>query len=93
MPAPHHWTDDQDHLIRQGIPWPIVARRIGLCRWTVRERARKLGLLPEVPALSNPARLADEPADDRRASYPPGHPVTWGALIAGTCLDGVEYLP
>ena len=33
-----------------------------------------------------------EDASAERASFPPGHPVSWGALIAGTVLDGCAFV-
>lgn len=28
-----------------------------------------------------------------REPLPPGHPETWGVIVAGTCLAGMEYQP
>lgn len=31
------------------------------------------------------------PAHDDRGPLPPGHALSWGAINAGTVLDGAEY--
>ena len=36
---------------------------------------------------------AGQPIDQEREPLPPGDPVTWGAIIANTCLAGASYTP
>ena len=91
MPAKINWTAAQDITLRrlriEGATWDAVAKALGLTRWTVIERARRLGVrmrLPrEIPVIVDP----DRPC------LPPGDPVSWGAITRGTLLDGVPYSP
>ncbi len=46
-------------------------------------------------SIARPAAEADaeteEEARDERLALPPGHPLSWGLLTAGTLLDGAPY--
>jgi len=57
-----------------------------------------------VPASSDDAFAADirhhrttiyvvrgRPGQNDRPALPPGHPITWGAITAGTVLERAEY--
>ncbi len=84
------WTPALDSrllaLREAGVTWPDLAQALGLGRNTVIERGRRLGarkLPPQRPvvvieALDRPPR-------------PPGHPDSWGAITAGTVLEGAAY--
>ena len=88
MPKKTIWTDGQDTQIRrlrtEGANWDIIAAALGLARWTVIERARRLGIRrpPTSPILHD---LAD------RLALPAGHAESWGAITRGSCLQGVAY--
>ncbi len=89
MPAKLTWNATQDAQIRrlraEGVSWDSIAASLAVTRWSAIERGRRL----DVPRC--PARVAP-PRDDRdREPLPPGHPVSWNALTAGTVLDGVPY--
>ena len=86
---PAIWTPARDAALRaaraDGLRWQDVAERIGVSRWSAVERGRKLG----VPRpLAVPPPVAEDPS---RPPLPAGHPRSWGALIAGTLLDGTPY--
>ncbi len=82
-----------------------IAIAFGLGRRAIAQRAAYLGVpfATGVPAVAHsaavtPARQvasAPSPAlasDPLRDPLPAGHPVTWGLLTAGTCLEGAAYL-
>lgn len=49
---------------------------------------------PKGRAITSDHPAEDEPgvaSADEREPLPPGHPVSWGALTAGTLLEGVPY--
>ena len=103
MAAPITWTKEQDEAIMALVPgdkltFAGLAQRWGIARWTVRERAKRLGI--DVAAFLVPPqnRTATDslgnpviPLEPDRAPYPPGHHVTWDTIVEGTCLAGVEY--
>jgi len=67
-----------------GLTWEAIAAKMGLGRYTVVERGRKLG------ARRRPHGVAvGESAD--RACRVAGHPETWGLLVKGTVLEGSPY--
>lgn len=89
MPQKLHWTQGQDSQIRrlraEGASWDSVAATLGLSRWTVIDRGRRIGAM-------RPPRQVMSPADDpERAPLPAGHPQTWSILTAGTVLEGTPY--
>ena len=91
MPAPLIWTELADetlHSLRaQSRSWDAIAAVLGISRWAAIERGRKIGAQkPTAP----PAATA-EAAFGPREPLPAGHPVSWGAIIAGTVLDGDAY--
>ena len=82
-----------------------VAKRLGLYQPSYRERIDRSPPAPS-PAAVQPVAgddLTQPSANDdlkqpfldyalNRAPLPPGDPISWGAIIAGTCLEGVPYL-
>ena len=89
MPRRNIWTEGQDSQIRrlrtEGVNWDMIAQTLGLSRWTVSERGRRLG------AFKRP-RLASAVPDERQP-LPAGHPDSWGAITQGTSLAGVPFRP
>jgi hypothetical protein len=83
------WTTDQDAAIirmRAGsATWDVIAEAVGVARWTVIERGRALG------AAAPTVEPAFETTGRSPHPLPAGHPVTWGAIIAGTVLAGTAY--
>ncbi len=86
---PVAWTPCRDAALRaaraDGLRWRDVASRLGVSRWSAIERGRKIG------APRPLARPRPSPEDPNRPALPAGHPHSWGALVAGTLLDGVPY--
>ena len=89
MPAKFHWTDAQDTRIRrlraEGASWDSIAALLGLSRWSVIERGRRIGARPPVREAVTP------PEDPGRDPLPAGHPRSWDVLTAGTVLEGSPY--
>jgi hypothetical protein len=91
MPHATLWSPAADSAIRSmrgaGASYDTICAALGLCRWTVRERARHIGAKFAAPVV----REAEAAGDIDRAPFPPGHPTTWGAITADTCLAGSAY--
>lgn len=89
MPQKLSWTEAQDLTIRrmraEAETWDSIAQALGLSRYTVIERGRRLGAERPAPDYRPPAE------DPRRDALPPGHPRSWGPITAGTLLDGCRY--
>jgi hypothetical protein len=87
------WTPLADsnlmHMRAAGLPWPVVARQLQVGRSAVIEHARSLGVLPK-SRLPQP-KAAPLVARVDRAPLPAGHPLTWGAITAGTPSDNTPY--
>ncbi len=89
MPRRIEWTPSADATIVRmraaGASWDIIAATLHHDRWTIIERGKKIGAVAPPPP-------PDEPEIDLgREPLPSGHPDTWGAIIAGTCLAGARY--
>ncbi len=82
-------TDALDAQLRrmwaEGVVWGDIARTLGRDRDDVVTRALVIGARPPPPDFT------PIPDDPWREALPAGHPRTWGALIAGTLLDGADY--
>jgi hypothetical protein len=93
MPSKREWTEAEDALVRRiGAPGgPLkseVARAIGCAAWTVRDRMKAIGHRPETLNRQN----VDEGRKDlTRDPLPAGHPVSWDAIVVGTCLEGRSF--
>ncbi|MDE2007534.1 MAG: AsnC family protein [Rhodospirillales bacterium] len=89
MPKKLVWTEAQDAQIRrlrgEGASWDTVAAVLGCGRYTVIERGRRIGARPPPPDTPPPG------PDPERAPLPPGHPESWGAIIADTLLQDCPY--
>jgi hypothetical protein len=89
MPKRIEWTAVQDIKIKrmraERTSWDIIAIAVGVTRWTVIERGRRLG------ARLPPHSFEPPPEDPERSPLPPGHGETWGAIVRGTFLEGIPY--
>ena len=89
MPTRFHWTEAQDTQIKrlraEGATWESIAAVLGLTRWAVIERGRRIG------ARRPPRELANIREDTARDPLPPGHPRSWDVLTAGTVLENTPY--
>src|SRR4051794_34268243 len=89
MPKRIEWTDAQDAKIKrmraERASWDVIAIAVGVTRWTVIERGRRLGARLPPPDFEPPTE------DPERPPLPPGHPETWGHMIQGTSLEGMPY--
>jgi hypothetical protein len=89
MPKKLTWTNAQDAQIRrlrtEGASWDTIAAILGLARWTVIERGRR------IKALRPPLGFVPPPEDLARDPLPAGHPRSWGAINAGTVLNDAPY--
>lgn len=91
MPQKIRWTEAADALLvrlrhQEGASWDRIAGALGVSRNAALERGRRLHVL--LPERAAPAAARDE---RDRPALPPGHPASWGALIAGTVLEGTPY--
>ena len=87
-----NWTDRRDRILcalrEEGRSWDTIAAMLGISRWAVIQRGRLVGACkPEAP---EPAADAAN-AQTGREALPAGHPDSWGAITAGTLLDGIAY--
>jgi hypothetical protein len=89
MPKKIIWTDVQDTQIKrlrsEGRSWDSIAAVMGVTRWTIIERGRRIG------ARLPPPDYVPEPADPDRAPLSAGDDVSWGAITDGTVLAGQPY--
>jgi hypothetical protein len=89
VPKRIEWTEAQDSKIKrmrmECASWDCIAAEMGITRWTVIERGRRLG------ARLPPADFEPLPEDPERPPLPPGHNETWGTIIKGTSLEGMPY--
>ena len=89
VPKRIEWTEVQDMKIRrmrtERASWDTIAEAVGVTRWTVIERGRRLG------ARLPPPETEQTPDDPERPPLPPGHEATWGIIVKGTFLEGVRY--
>ena len=90
MPQKLHWSEATDTVLRraraEGHTWDSIAELLGVSRWTVIDRGRRIG------ARRPPPDFTPKP-DLFRPPLPAGHPHSWGLINQGTCLHGVRYPP
>lgn len=91
MPEKLVWTDCRDTALRSlraaGTPWERIAGELGISRNAALERARRIGIRRQMPVpVPRPV-----PEDPNRPPLPPGHPVAWSVITAGTLLEGTAY--
>jgi hypothetical protein len=89
IPNKRLWTSAQDTRIKrlraEGATWDEIAVDLGLTRWLVIERDRRVGArLPPPDFIASP----DHPDRD---PLPAGHARTWGAMNANTVLVKEPY--
>jgi len=89
VPKRIEWTEVQDMKIKrmraESASWDCIAVAVGVTRWTVIERGRRLGARLPPPDFEPASEDPDRPA------LPPGHPETWGFIIKGMSLEGMPY--
>jgi hypothetical protein len=90
MPQKLIWSAPRDaelkRLRAEGETWDEIARLFGISRNAAIERGRRIGArLPARAPLAAPPQAPDRPP------LPPGHPTSWGAIIAGTLLAETAY--
>jgi hypothetical protein len=89
MPRKILWTEGQDTQIRrlrsEGADWDLVAQTLGLTRWAVIERGRRLGV------SRRPAHAPAAPDQSDRPPLPAGHPDSWRAITAGSALEDMPF--
>lgn len=89
LPKRIEWTAVQDMKIKrmraESASWDSIALAVGVTRWTVIERGRRLGARLPPPDFEPPSE------DPERPPLPPGHRETWGAIVKGMCLEGMPY--
>jgi hypothetical protein len=89
MPKKIEWTAAQDLKIKrmraESASWDHIAVAVGVTRWTVIERGRRLG------ARLPPPDAEPRMEDPDRAALPPGHAETWGVINKGMLLEGMPY--
>ena len=98
MSRPYGWKPEEDEYLAQavcaGLFYDEIAARLGRSRSAIIERRKKLRVerQPETPApapVNDP--MADAPRTVFRTALPAGDPITWGAITAGTWLEGAPY--
>lgn len=84
----HRWTEADNQLIYSlralGETWASIAIAIGVSEGAVSVHAQHAKLRPLAPV-----RVAAVPA--RLAPLPAGHSESWGAITAGTWLEGEPW--
>jgi hypothetical protein len=97
MPArPYLWTAARDakvtELYQAGQTWQEIADQVLTTRMAVVARGHRLGL---VTRQGLPVQVATrpDPMPFTRGVHPlpAGHAETWGLLVRGTLLDGVQW--
>ncbi len=89
MPVKYVWTNAQDTKLRrlraEGATWDATAAALGMTRSATIDRGRRIG------ARRPPPDFVPLPEDPGREPLPPGDPRSWGAITAGTVLEGTPY--
>ena len=91
------WTPDLDAALRRGRragrTWAAIAATLGVSESGAYSRGRQLSLPGNRWQLAapGPAAAEAEVLVLDRPPFAPGHPASWGAITAGTCLEGMAY--
>ena len=89
MPKKLTWTNAQDTQIKrlraEGASWDTIAISLGVTRWTIIERGRRIGARLPSPDFAPPGE------DPARPPMAAGDHRSWGAITQGTVLEGVAY--
>jgi hypothetical protein len=89
VPKRIEWTEVQDSKIKrmraESASWDTIAVAVGVTRWTVIERGRRLGARLPPPDFEPPSE------DPERPALAPGHKETWDVIIKGMSLEGMIY--
>jgi hypothetical protein len=94
LPLVRGWTTARDAALRVAYrehpgAWTHIGRAINRHPNTVRDRAVVLGLHAGRDRLSGHARATAKIVNSE--PLPAGHPVSWGAVTAGTMLEGEGF--
>lgn len=90
------WTPQREHavvrMLEDGVSIPEIAIALGVSTSSLR---RRIGIIApgwqgETAGAPIKAKEPDKTVEDRQA-LPAGSPTSWGALIRGTCLEGLEW--
>jgi hypothetical protein len=79
----------------QGKLWREIETATGIDRQAVAHYLRRQGLISKAAdkpiRTQRPVHEINPEFHDTRWAMPPGHPVSWGAITDGTCLEGIAY--
>lgn len=93
MPKRREWTEDEDRLLRDmradNRTWGAIGIALRRTHENVRQHAKLLGAWNQ--KLRPVQTVVQEDAADDRDTLEAGHHLTWGAIVAGTVLEGCEY--
>ena len=93
---PKQWLAIEDQALRSayaaGLTWDEIAARLHVSRFAAIARGQRLAIIRKQPA-PKPKPMLPPPRRDLggRQCFPPGHAVTWLAIVAGTLLEGVPF--
>jgi hypothetical protein len=93
---PYLWTPARDARVRElyqaGHTWQEIAETFHTTRAAAVARGHRLGLVSrEGLPVTAAAKPAPKPFTRGMQPLPAGHAETWGLLVAGTLLDGVQW--
>lgn len=81
------WTEKKDSAIKDmrvcRMSWDAIAETVGTTRIEAKQRGAEIGALMNLT-------ISDD-ANPEREALCSGHPMTWGSIIAGTCMAGAAY--
>jgi hypothetical protein len=93
-PNPYLWTAERDARVRElyqaGRTWQEIAEMFHTTRAAVVARGHRLGLVDRQGLPASP-RPVPPPFIRGVHPLPAGHAETWGLLVQGTLLDGVQW--
>ena|SRR6187402_3895329 len=91
---------DIETMIRSGKSWADIGRAVGQDPTAIRQRVERTLKRHDLVELAISHRQNREPDASVRAgaprpwgggALPPGHPMTWGIIVAGTCLADTVF--